>query len=552
MKFNLIKPYALPMSLLCLAVTFSLWPTGQLSPAEPTAQTPPQAEAQADNVAYQTSKPFSPGLTPRSQTQDINSPAVGLADKSYPVIGEQLYTGDRKVNGQIITKDGRVFPLHTYKTFGMPNDPSANQWWVATNGMTQVWDIPASALRSKIAIIDTGFALNHQEFSGRWAINGGESGPTTNQRLAGPNCTTQALPLDKSCNGIDDDANGLIDDYRGWDFVNSDASSQAGETNPAGTGTKHGTMVAGVAAATGNNGVGIAGVNWYSTILPVQALNDDSYGDSFTVGQSIYYAADQGADVISISLGTSADDAYMHEAVRYALSKGSVVVAATGNDGCDCISYPANYPEVIAVGASKPDGTTASFSSYGANLDIIAPGQGMTSSTWSNTNGASAYANNLAGTSFATPFIGGLLGLARTYQPNANWTEITGAMFENADKRTLTAAAPRTNQLGYGYARASTMLARLQTPQNSVQRYSFSPMAADAARAYQCENTLPSTLLYELSSSTQLRYTASPLTQSGLSLRSAHYTCIGLPTDTTSTLRIINLAQETKNRQIKQ
>ncbi len=493
---------------------------------------------------------------------------------------------------RILTRDGRIFPIRQYKPTLSPNDTYANQWWAATNGMNAVWDMSFGARQTKVAIIDTGFALNHQEFANRWAINSGESGSTSNQGASKLNCTDQALALNKSCNNIDDnfdgivdnefgavsrqnpsflnctdqarsldrscnrlddDKNGLVDDYRGWDFASFDNSSQAGQTNPDGSGTTHGTMVAGVLGATGNNGIGLAGVNWYSTILPIQALNDDSYGDSYTVGESIYYAADQGADVISISLGTSADDPYLRLAIRYAMDKGAIVVAASGNDGCNCISYPANYPEVIAVGAIDSSNNPAGFSNYGSRLDVLAPGAGITTSTWTKTNQGSAYAANAAGTSFATPFVSGLLGLARSYQPDATWEEIVGAMLENSDRRSLTASTPRNDQLGYGVTRASTMLARLKTPAQPVQRYQLGGAPVfGSARTYQCENTLPASMLYELTIQGQLRYTASPFenynaTLQGWTSRETFYTCIGLPTDQPGTLRMINLPAEIKN-----
>ena len=98
------------------------------------------------------------------------------------------------------------------------------------------------------------------------------------------NCTDQSVALDKSCNRVDDDGNGLVDDWRGWDFVNFDGFVEAGETNPNGSETLHGTMTSGVAAATGNNGVGIAGVDWGATILPIQVFDDDGYANATRAG----------------------------------------------------------------------------------------------------------------------------------------------------------------------------------------------------------------------------------------------------------------------------
>jgi subtilisin family serine protease len=499
---------------------------------------------------------------------------------------------------QIITSDGKTYPLRSYRTFLSPNDPVASQWWTTPNNMNAVWDFVPSGPAIKIAIIDTGFALAHEELNGRWAVNAGEvgataleaasdlnctdqaipltracnnidddfdgivdneAGATTDQNPSDLNCTDQTLPIDKSCNNIDDDDNGLKDDYRGWDFVNNDASVQAGEINPTGTGIRHGTMVAGVLGATGNNGLGISGVNWHAEILPIQALDDDSYGDSYTVGLSVRYAADQGAQIISISLGASETDPYLREAILYALDKGSLVVAASGNDGCNCISYPANYPEVVAVGALGSDGNPASFSSFGAELDLLAPGQSITTSSFSAASPTNLYAS-VSGTSFATPFTAGLLGLGRAAQPDASWEEIIGLMLENSDRRTLTASVPHSSTLGFGVARANTMLSRLSASYTaSNQMYQLSGgTRVGSPNTYQCSiDDIPATPLYRLKKSNQYRYTAnlrqlSKLVSQGWTASISSHVCMGLDTDTLDTLRTIDLPRETLNLSVKQ
>lgn len=564
-----------------------------------TAQRPAVDVTQPAENTNPAPRPENPTQQSPSKSPSKNTPTAQTSQAAPSQLHQKTareIAGSTKRPTHIVAEDGQTYPLLAYKPLVAPNDPSANQWWVAPNGMQQVWDMPFGSRATKIAIIDTGFALNHQEFSGRWATNTGESGPATvqgtslyncsDQGLAlnmscnvidddfdgivdnesGPttvqnrsflNCSDQGIPINKACNRLDDDSNGLIDDYHGFDFANYDSSPQAGETNPDGTGTTHGTMVAGVLGANGNNSVGIAGVNWYSTILPIQALDDDSYGDSYTVSEAIRYAADQGSDVISISLGTASQDPYLRMAVQYAMSKGAIVVAASGNDGCECISYPANYPEVVAVGAINSSGNPTTFSNYGRNLDLLAPGQSIATSTWNKNNPSATYVNSVAGTSFSTPFVSGLLGLARSYQPDASWEEIMGAMLENSDRRTLTSASPRSTTLGFGVARANTMLDRLRAPATPALRYQFSPSFIGSARMYQCENTLPASQIYELSKPGQLRYTASTYqqylaTQQGWISRELMYGCVGLPTDTPSTIRTIDLTREINNLTLKQ
>lgn len=493
----------------------------------------------------------------------------------------------------IIAVDGKRYPRRIYRPLALPNDPYASQWWTSASGLETAWNYAPGATPTTVAVIDTGFALSHEEFTNRWLINDGESGVTTSeapsdrnctdqslpldqscnnidddydgivdnevgsttqQNPSDLNCTDQSLPLDKSCNNIDDDGNGFFDDVRGWDFANFDASVQAGEINPTGAGTTHGTMVSGILAATANNGRGIAGVNWTTNILPLQALDDDSYGDTLTVARAIYYAADRDVDVISISLGANAEDPYLREAIAYALEQGSVIVAATGNDGCNCVNYPANYPEVVAVGAMAPDGGAASFSNYGTALDIMAPGENMIAPTWRSGAPTNSYASGVNGTSFSTPYVSGLLALARSHQPNASWGELVSALTEQADHRTLTAASPHSSSIGYGYAQADALLARVTSSSSPLLRYRFGPIAPadtlDSSRVYQCaDNRLPTTRLYSLKSGSEIRYTASYLTRyqalnNGWSSQPVAYVCTGLPTDTPQTLRTINLLRE--------
>ena len=320
-----------------------------------------------------------------------------------------------------VTIDGKRYPQRIYTTFSPPNDPQSSQWWVQNIDLDDAWNVPEGDHESLIAVIDTGFALKHEEFAGRFAVNEGESGPVaieassdlncTDQGLSlnkscnniddnadgisdnetGPisdehvstlNCSDQLVALDKSCNMIDDDGNGLVDDYKGWDFINGDRNPQAGEVDANGDGVHHASFVTGVAAANRDNGKGVAGVSASSKILPIQGLSDEGYGYTTSIGMAVRYAADRGADVINMSLGSDESDNYLQDSILYAIKKGSIVVAASGNDGCDCISYPANYEEVVAVGASNGSNGRYSFSNYGNNLDVMAPGAGFYTTDW--------------------------------------------------------------------------------------------------------------------------------------------------------------------------
>ncbi|MEO7617510.1 MAG: S8 family serine peptidase, partial [Candidatus Saccharibacteria bacterium] len=327
----------------------------------------------------------------------------------------------------------------------------SSPWWLTTihNPTT-----PSTGPSTLIAVIDTGFALNHTSLSSRWWTNSGEMGPTTVEGGA-PNCTSRGLALDKSCNNLDNDADGYPSDWRGYDFANNDNDAQAGTTNSNGGAVEHGTFIAGLIAGTLTSTSG--GVDTNARIMPIQALTDNGSGSTTTVGDAIVFAADHGAQIISLSLGTSSDDAYIHETIGYAIAKGSIVVAAAGNDGCNCMLYPANYPEVISVGATTMSDTLASFSSYGANLDLIAPGQDLCSTTWYSSNETTAYVCGGAGTSFATPIVAGTL--SRLISSGAI-KDIAGQYADiGADKLSAMNGSWRTDQYGTGRVDVAASLA---------------------------------------------------------------------------------------------
>lgn len=494
------------------------------------------------------------------------------------------------------TESGIIYPLRTYKTLEA-NDPYATQWWTTNTDLDAAWTIGAGSYQTTVAVIDTGFALQHEEFNNRWAINTSEKGPTTSENpsklnctdrsleldgscnlidddydgivdneygstiyenISQLNCTDKTIPIDKSCNMIDDDDNGYIDDVNGWDFANYDSSPQAGETNPFGSGINHATKVSSVLGATGNNNLGIAGVNWSTKILPLQAIDDDSYGNSITVGNAIYYAVERGVDLINLSLGSDEEDDYTRQAVQYAIDNGVIVVAASGNSNCNCMIYPANYPEVIAVGSYNSSNVRSSFSSYGDNLDILAPGEGMRTASWSVSNQTSLYSNGSSGTSFASPYVSGLLALARSHQTNVNWSELTNALLSSANHTGLTNAIPWSSQIGSGYVRANNLLSRVTTPTTSDIRYNFTPIVTtgtlSTTNIYQCSSSgdFPTAPLYEIKVGSSYYYTIDALDYtrklgSGYITRNLGRTCVGLYGDNPARVRTINLLKEILN-----
>ena len=153
---------------------------------------------------------------------------------------------------------------------------------------------------------------------------------------------------------------------KGYDFVNDreDASDDNG----------HGTHVAGTIAQSTNNNFGVAGVAYEASIMPLKVLSGSGGGTISDIAEAIIFAADNGANVINMSLGGGGESKLMQEAIDYAYKKGVVIVAAAGNSNRNAAFYPARYPKVIAVSATSATGEKAPYSNYGAGVDVAAPG----------------------------------------------------------------------------------------------------------------------------------------------------------------------------------
>lgn len=157
----------------------------------------------------------------------------------------------------------------------------------------------------------------------------------------------------------------------GWDFVDDDAHPND-EARP--DRQSHGTHIAGIVAQTTGNGVGGAGVAPEAAIMPIRVLRPNTSGSPRAIARGLRFAADHGADVANLSIAGPSGVPVVEDAIAYARSKGVTLVAAAGNDGRSSISFPAAYPGVIAVGALSRDGSRASYSNVGRELDLVAPG----------------------------------------------------------------------------------------------------------------------------------------------------------------------------------
>lgn len=204
----------------------------------------------------------------------------------------------------------------------------------------------------------------------------------------------------------------------GHDFVNDD-------DNPVDD-YGHGTHVAGLAAAFGNNGIGIAGTSWGARIMPVKVLNNIGFGSYADAAAGIIWAADQGARVINLSLGGSAPSSVLEDAVNYAAARGVLLVGAAGNNGSPSVLYPAAYPAVIAVSATNSANQRAIFSNYGPQIELAAPGAGI----YSLHTGGGYMTRN--GTSMAAPQVSGLAAILLGLPGNASASAVRSQMQASA------------------------------------------------------------------------------------------------------------------------
>lgn len=193
---------------------------------------------------------------------------------------------------------------------------------------------------------------------------------------------------------------------------------------------RHGTHVAGIAAAIGNNAIGVSGLAPKCKILPVKVLGNGT-GSMETVSEGLIWAADHGADVVNMSLGTYTENKTLGESVKYALGKNVVCVATMGNDNVERRRYPAGFAGMIAIGSTDENDKKSSFSNYGNWITVSAPGTNILSTlpTYMSPNGY----GKMSGTSMAAPLVTGLVGLMRSQRKGLSPAEASKILKETAD-----------------------------------------------------------------------------------------------------------------------
>ncbi|MBC8468951.1 MAG: S8 family serine peptidase [Planctomycetes bacterium] len=349
---------------------------------------------------------------PGSQTRGQISLASAAKPKTRSTSGKSsrfyLLKTAEKVQGICarLNKDSEVEyaqPNYIYKSCSVPNDPEfPDQYAHQLIQMADAWDISTGSRDVVDAVMDTGVDINHPDLKDNIWINGGEI----------PN------------NDIDDDENGFIDDIHGWNFEN-DSNEVTPDEDDWWDIAGHGTNVAGVIAAVGNNGQGVAGINWQCSIMALRLSIDIT---SKEVASALDYAAANGVDVLNMSFGADEfgpdGDPIVKEAIDNAFAQGILLTASAGNADTSEPLYPAAYYNVMAVASTNGEDIKTGHSSFGTWVDITAPGTDIVTTDLDGEYIATA------GTSFSAPYVGAVGALVKSHRPELTNVEVR-AILEN-------------------------------------------------------------------------------------------------------------------------
>lgn len=351
-------------------------------------------------------------------------------------------------------------PMPEHSLVFEPNDPEflARQYNVQAVKAIEAWDaFPPDTAPILLAIVDTGVDFNHEDLAANIYTNPGETG-------------TDSQGRDKQTNNIDDDGNGFIDDWHGWDFVSS--TSPSGQDNEPLPGHPHGTHCSGIAAAVVNNAIGIAGTARYVRILPVKIGKDNGSSSIENGYDGMLYAATMGAKVISCSWGSSTPSKAEGEITATSISLGAMIVAAAGNDGINIAFYPASYPGVLSVAATTRDDIIAGYSNFNRTVDVSAPGSSIYSTLPNNSYGS------MSGTSMATPCVAGVAAMVRQKFPNYSPIQIKEQIKATADN--IDSINPdRAGYIGRGRVNALRAISENNTRATLLSRYKVTDANGD-------------------------------------------------------------------------
>lgn len=364
-------------------------------------------------------------------------------------------------------------PNYFVELEAIPNDPLYPQLQhLPQVKAPQAWDVSQGDSNVVIGVLDTGVDWDHPDLADAIWSNLGE------------------IPD----NGIDDDGNGFIDDIRGWDFVTGspsgahpDEDSNIPDNNPMDF-NGHGTHVAGIAAGITNNGVGIASLVWRARIMPIRigyhTADGNGLGTLLWMAQGFVYAGDNGAHVANLSFGTG-DGSFVNDAARYAFQKGVVICHSAGNGNNENVGALGATPFALSVASVNENDVKASYSTFGTEVDVSAPGGDALGILSTIVNPSPFYGNNLyvrfSGTSMASPLVASLAGLIKAKNPNWSAAQVTFQIVGTADD--IYHLNPNyIGKLGSGRINAYRALTEIITPPNPklvLNKYTFFEIEGD-------------------------------------------------------------------------
>ena len=326
----------------------------------------------------------------------------------------------------------------------VPNDPEWQSSMYNQINASEAWNQTVGSNAVVVAVIDTGADLFHPDLNENIWVNHFE--------ITG--------------NGMDDDHNGYVDDYYGWNFVenNNDISARVDNTTDDPGAVSHGTITAGLIGAIGDNNRGGVGVNWHVKIMPLRVLSNDGSGAEDNLVKAVNYAIEKHVDVISMSFVTNDYLPFAREVLRKAYDQGIIIVASAGNDGLTGrgnMDIEAKYPIcldrgdkenwIIGVTSVNSNDKKSFFADYGSCVDITAPGENIFSTERyvPSFGYIKEFGGPWKGNSFATPLVAGAVALIKSERPDWAPAQIISVMYNNADN--IDSVNPTlAGKLGYG------------------------------------------------------------------------------------------------------